>query len=222
MGTRTIDQLETEARQRADMESDDSFITSAEAFRMINQSIKELYDLLIENQGHEYYITTQSISTVAGTSSYALNSAFYQLLGVDATVGSTVFTVRPFMFQERNAYSLGAGWGGLEPVYYRVEGSNIVFIPAPMAVHSVTVWYIPQFTDLTTGQTFDGINGWEEYVVVDVAMKMLEKEESDTSHLMTRKALLTERIKALASRRDAGSPSRVVDVIGTNLVYGDE
>lgn len=212
MATRTLAQLRTEARQRADMETDDSFIADSELTRMINQSIKELRDLLIENQGHEFFLTTQVITTVAGTSSYALNSAFYQLLGVDVTVGGSVYTALPFNFHERNSFLNSSGWGNC-PVYYRIEGSNIVFIPTPGGAHTVTLWYIPQFTDLSSdSDTFDGISGWEEYVVVDAAMKMLEKEESDTSALMARKMVLVDRIRSLAAKRDAGMPARIVDV----------
>ena len=218
MATRTLVQLRTEARQRADMENDDSFVSDAELTRMVNQSIKELYDLLIQYQDHAYYATSTTATMTPGTASYALPSTFYRLLGVDVVVSGVTYTLKPFHFQERNKYSDDT-WSFVGRIRgcsakYRINGSNIVFSPVPDSAYSYTLWYAPQFVDLAhdTNDSFEGINGWEEYVVVDAAMKMLEKEESDVSHLQLRKAQLTERIVGLAADRDAGMPSVILDV----------
>lgn len=218
MSTRTLTQLLAEVRQRADSTSDDSFITDAELTRYINQSAKELYDLLIQNQGQEYYLSRSTTNFVNGTDTYSLPATFYKLLGVDIN-GSNgdVDSAKPYMLDERNAY-LNYPWPYLsgEPVFYRISGANIEFIPMPgTSATSYTLLYIPAFVDLVfpdVGNTpFDGFNGWEEYVVVDAAMKMLEKEESDTSALAMRKALLVRRIESLSANRDAGAPERVKD-----------
>lgn len=52
----------------------------------------------------------------------------------------------------------------------------------------------------------DGVNGWEEYVTIDAAIKALRKEESDTSILMAEKAAMMKRILDSAPNRDAGQP----------------
>lgn len=59
------------------------------------------------------------------------------------------------------------------------------------------------------GQTF---NGWEEYIVIDAAMKCLVKEESDVSVLFGQKQALLDRIEKMASNRDAGEPEKVTDI----------
>ena len=56
---------------------------------------------------------------------------------------------------------------------------------------------------------FDGISGWEEYVIIDAAIKMLVKEESDTSALNAAKQAMLIRIKAAAAGRDAGEPPKI-------------
>lgn len=212
--TRTLAELRTEARQRADMETDDDFIADTELTRMINQSIREVYDLLLESFGQEFYYTTATISVVAGTSAYSLPTAFYQLLGVDVSLGSNEYmALRPFQFHDRNSTEAGLGWGYPDGVKYRIMGSQIHFRPIPTAAETVLVHYVPYPTSLSAdGDTFDGINGWEELVVVDTAAKMLEKEESDAAPLYKRKAELMERIRGMASRRDAGFPDSVIDV----------
>ena len=62
--------------------------------------------------------------------------------------------------------------------------------------------------------TLDGINGWEEYVVVDAARKMATKARDQmlVNELKEDRERLRERIKALAGKRDRHLPRRVVDV----------
>lgn len=63
-----------------------------------------------------------------------------------------------------------------------------------------------------TVDSLDGRNGWEEWVVVDAAIKLLSKEESDTSQLERESARLWARIMAALQNRDAGQGKRVTDV----------
>lgn len=63
-----------------------------------------------------------------------------------------------------------------------------------------------------TVDSIDGRNGWEEWVVVDAAIKLLAKEESDTSQLERESARLWARIMAALQNRDAGQGKRITDV----------
>lgn len=64
----------------------------------------------------------------------------------------------------------------------------------------------------TALSAFDGINGWENYIVVDVARKMLDKEESDSRHLTAEKKEILGKLEQLARNRDSGEPEQVTDV----------
>jgi hypothetical protein len=66
----------------------------------------------------------------------------------------------------------------------------------------------------------DGISGWEEYPVVDAAIKIMGKEESETSALMMRKEALKKRIQDIAANRDPGTAARTADVSSGNLWDG--
>lgn len=68
---------------------------------------------------------------------------------------------------------------------------------------------------------FDGISGWEEYVVIGAAIKAMAKEESDVSVLMARKNAMLVRINDMAEARDAGEPMCVSDSRSNNLYGGD-
>lgn len=58
----------------------------------------------------------------------------------------------------------------------------------------------------------DGVNGWEEFVVVDTVIKVKTKEESDYSAEALEKDRLIAQITSAATNRDAGKPKRVTDV----------
>ena len=70
-------------------------------------------------------------------------------------------------------------------------------------------------------QTMEWFNGWEEYIVIDAAIKMLGKEESITDDLKLRKKDMYQRIQDIAENRDEGSPGRTADVMGNYLWGGD-
>lgn len=63
----------------------------------------------------------------------------------------------------------------------------------------------------------DGISGWEEYAIVDAAMKVMGKEESGTEALMARKLALKKRIEDIAANRDPGTAARTADVSSGNI-----
>lgn len=55
----------------------------------------------------------------------------------------------------------------------------------------------------------DGVNGWEEYVIIATAIRILQKEESDTSLLERRLGAMKARIEGEAMNRDFGMPAHV-------------
>jgi len=59
---------------------------------------------------------------------------------------------------------------------------------------------------------FDFYAGWDEYIIVDSAIKMLVKEEQDVTGLMVQKNMLKERVITESQNRDAGEPQVVTDV----------
>jgi len=91
----------------------------------------------------------------------------------------------------------------------------------------ITVWYIPlppRFRSFTLSdpisgtpifspetQTVPGFAHWDEYLTVDVAMRIRDKEESETQLLLVQKQNITQRILAQAPTRDAQFPETVQD-----------
>lgn len=214
----TLAELRTRVRQRSDMETSD-FVADDELNGYINASIAELYDLLVSAYGADYFLAEHSFGTVINTIDYALPVDFYKLKGVDANINdNNWFSVRPFNFNERNR-NQDVTWGLLNgpTIRYRLMGSNIKFSPAPNATYQMRIWYVPLATILVAdSDSFDDLNQYAEYVVIDAAIKCLQKEESDVSVLAAQKMAMKRRLEEMADNRDAGQPDSVSDIYAEN------
>ena len=198
MALYTLANLRTLARQESD-NTNSTFVSDAEFNRYIQGSYNELYGLIVEAYGDDYFIQTPSAGyqfTTDGTNSrFALPAAFFKLRGVDlqTQTPSQWTTLKPFTMAERN----------------RLSGYSS---PIPMAGQVLQVLYTPLPTLPTQdADTIDGVNGWEEYIIIDAAIKALRKEEADVSALMAAKRDMIRRLESETQNRDSGMPHRVSD-----------
>lgn len=229
--------LQTRVRQRADMENN-YFVSDLEVQTYINAGLAELHDLLIQTYGQDYYISSKDFNTASDVDTYAINDStsshniaatdFYKIRGLDAKInGDRWFTIVPFNFNERNVNQEGSitNIWGISNTRYRLVGENLMITPKPTSVIAMKLWYIPtaqQFTSTTPASsttTFADINGYAEYVVIDAAIKCLQKEESDVQVLMVQKQAMKKRIEESASNRDAGHPLSVTDINRGNNAF---
>jgi len=205
--TRTLLQLRDEIRNRGDLMVVRH--TDVELTRNVNQSIAELYDLLVE-VNKDYFLDYDDVSVVSGTGEYALDADFYKVLGVDVQDGSHWRQLRRFNWAERN--QLQEGGAGKLTTRYRAMGSNLRLRPTPQWSGTLRLWFIPAYEVLVNpGDTFDGMAGWEEYVVIDCLIKARVKDEEDIQELMALKDAQIRRIRSEASERDDGEPNRIRD-----------
>lgn len=241
-GEMCLSQIRLAAMQRADRVNS-NFVTMPEWRNYINQSMFELYDLLITVY-EDYYIAAP-IQFVANGSTFLYplpngsntfldglnpNSTitprpFYKMTGVDLalnTASNAFVTVNRFNFADRNRFvypNSASTIYGVFNLQYRIMGNNIEFIPTPSASQTIRLWYIPRLKELLldTDTTDIGISGWVEYVIVKAAYYALTKEESDTTQLVLQLAALQKRIEESASNRDAGMPDKISN---TNSGWG--
>lgn len=211
----TLAQLRLQARQRADMESS-NFVKDNELTNYINNSIAELHDLLCEAFESEYNVQVTAAQTItSGQDSYDLPTDFYELKGVDIRLSNqTWINVDKFNFNRRNLVQDSFIWGAENLCYvqYRIVGNQLIFKPAPTGSAEYRLWYVPVATRLVDdADELDDLNAYSEYVIVDAAIKMLQKEESDVAVLMAQKEALRKRIVDKASTRDAGQADVISD-----------
>lgn len=196
------------------------FISEDEWNRYINASLYELYDLLVQKYGDDYYVASPYQFTTDGTTNLIpLPDDCFKPMGLDIQLSPNNWkTVRKFNFANRNKFNPGgylvAGFGSI-CVEYRVLGSNLMLIPAPTGSLTFQLWYAPKLSPLVEdSDTFDQISGWGEYVVCDAVIKALAKQEQDTSVFERQKAFQLERIESAAGNRDAGAPDTAYDATG--------
>lgn len=218
--TVTLSELRQRARDLADMQTSNqaqAFVTDAELDRTLNRALKQLYQKLIIARGDEYYATSTTFASVSGQATYALPATFMQLLTLAVTDGTRVLFVPKFNLKQWHElkYLENLSSNDLSFYKYRLMGGNLEIRPAPKtASHTFTLYYIPAFQPLTApGDTFDGVNGWEDWACYTAAIDMLIKEESlEQAQLLSgQRAQIEDQIAALAGSRDAGMPEVVGD-----------
>jgi hypothetical protein len=225
-GQMSLGQVRLLAQQRADRVNS-NFVTKEEWNSYINQSYAELYDLLVTLYEDYYVAAPLTFITDGSTNQYTLPNgsnfngapAFYKLLGADCGLGANGnawVTLHKFDFISRNRYvfpNVTSTFLGVFNLRYRVVGNTLFFIPTPSANQYIRLWYIPRAnTLLKDSDMLESVSGWIEYVIVDAAIKCLQKEESDVSVLLAQKQMLIDRIQSSAMNRDAGQPDTISDI----------
>jgi len=217
----TLAQLRTDARLYADQRlpvSGNPFISNTELTGLVNRKARELYDMLVEARGSDYYATESTIAIVSGTTRYSLPADFYQLSSVTLEWATQDFEL---LFpvgstRERNNFQ---GWQGQWQAWsrysrkgYKLRASQIEFLPEPKTDVTCRLQYVPVYTDMSAdGDTFDGINGWEKMVCIGVAIEMREIEKRPSPELARMYAEQLARIETMKSERDAEAPKEIVD-----------
>lgn len=222
-------------RQRAGMEAGpypvtSQFVSDDELKLMADESARGLYDLLLTHQGQEYFVSEANISTLAGQATYDLPSDFYQMLQLLVQRNDGMwFDAYPWRASDSamllNLGVLGgaqAGW-----MRYRIGGTQstvgappasgertISLLPIPASVMSLTLRYVPvcvRADNTASDVYYDGVNGWEEWIVWDCVAKMFAKEESDPSFALMQREAVAARIRALAPSLDRAHPEIAQD-----------
>lgn len=216
--TRTLAQLRAEVRDRADIENS-QHITDAQITRYINQSAASLHAMMAETC-EDWFLTREattapaaSTGASAGTTEIALQASFYKIIAVEAQVGGRFVRLQRWGWQEHAGLTETDTTGG--PYYYRIAEGYYVITPDVPTGTALRTYYIPAFSDLSAdADTYDGRDGWEEWVVLDAAIKCMVKEESDVRPLVAEREKLEARLVRQMQNRDVGRPPKVADVTG--------
>lgn len=232
-GKISLGELRERSKQKADRVNS-NFVTLPEWNFYINESSKELYDLLITVY-EDYYIaprllidtTTSQLYDLPNGQNYSGAPALYKLYGVDLGLDSspTAFvTLKKFDFIERNRYvypQITSSLLGVFNLRYRLIGDQIMFIPQPQQGQPFGLWYYPRLkTLLQDTDILDGISGWELYVICRAAKYALDKEESDTAKLDSEILFLKQRIEESAQNRDAGQGDTISNTRVNSSAWG--
>jgi hypothetical protein len=186
--TVTLSSLRTWARQLADVECHPTS-AHAELTALANRHLTEVYDALVNAGPPEYYASSTTVTTVAGTTLYALPADFRTLLDVYSHESDTDLRL-------------------IHPVGNWQRGRYV----APTGVWTCTVEYVPTASALVAdGDTFDGVSGWEELIANMMARDVMVKREADPSIVINTIDRMQARISTRARSRDRGHPKYTTD-----------
>lgn len=201
----TLAQLRTQVQRRGRFENSAS-VTSTLIDEFINEGIAELWDLMVQRWA-DYYVSIGTLAVTANQDGITLPASFYKLRKleiVDSSSPSGYRRLRPHDLDAAHAFS---SLSGDKAYRYRLQGAALYLAPIPAVAETLRLYYVPAATVLAAdGDTFDGINGYEQ-LAVQLALKRcydgLNMPVSGTDGEITR---LTARIRTAADGRDADEP----------------
>lgn len=204
--TVNVNDVVTRIREMSDMENT-QFVTDNEIIRRVNQSYRRLYNEIVSTF-QDYFTTTDTITTVASTAEYDLPDDFYKLVGVDYLDGDRPYSLKRLEYSQRNTRL----WPTTRPYAYVLRQETITIYPTPSSSDTLTVSYIPVPDDLAAGGSFNAFNGWDQYIVEQVSIQLLAKEESSTTELREQFALTRADIMSYFQSKDAGEAIKMRDI----------
>lgn len=226
----TLGSLMTKCRQRTDMVNS-TFITDDELRGWANIALAELHDILVLAY-EDYYVNTEDYNLPAQNPG-TLPDSFYKTVGVDLSMdgafgsSSITYRMRPFSFQERNAYSNPLVVASRSSnTFYNIRGNEIHFIPNPTIGAVVRLYYVPEAKYFDEGGADDLKEiysvaprvaiGWEEFLINDICIKIAMKEESDAGGFAALKEAQRKRLETVSKVKDPGESQGITDVnVGT-------
>ncbi len=210
--TRTLAELTAEILHRGDLRSVRADPNSTELTRDINASLLKLWRLLAQVCPERFHSETpQAVAVVSGTSSYALATDCFKVTGVDVQDGSYWHALEKYNFSERNLFQ--ASTAEKRNTRYRIMGTYLHLSPEPGYNGDVRVYYMPLPSTLSAdGDTFDGIAGYEEYLILDVVLKHKSRDEDDYGLIAGQLQAMDADIRDTGSDLDDAEPDKVRNV----------
>lgn len=234
----SLSDLQTSSLLKADM-LNSAFIAGygqpgpSELNNMINHSVGRLYAGLCDlNQDYNislmsFVLTGNSLTTnfLDITTLPSLGYPAYwkvrqvEMMAPSASSADPFTPMKSIEMRQRHRYARFI----LNPVLRAPEnvfcdwGTKIEILPAVSSAGTYNLLYIPQvgilsnLTDSIDGY-FMSTSGFDEWISLDVAMKCLQKEESDVSVLQAQKDEVWMQMKQSMGARNASEPKKIVDV----------
>lgn len=212
-----IDKLIERARSRADM-VDSEFWTAPELVELAEAKFQEFY-LEFACDYDEFFTTRYAFTTTSGVSTVQITRPqLLKLRGVQRV--EDLFFLRKLDLLETSDYVSKNETG--RPRHYtlridpEIEFPFLDLYPTPDSAYGLTVFMVPIYGLQQLQQTLGEskalymLAGWDEYVVVRMAIAMKDREESDCSVLIAEAATLKSSMQKQIKPTDLSEPAGVI------------
>lgn len=180
-------------------------ITTTVLSDYVNEAVAETWDILV-GKWEDYYVTRSTINVSANQDGITVPTDFYKLRLlqiVDSSMPSGYRRLRPHDLDAAHTF-----WAVSHKHYrYRLEGGLLYLAPIPAVAETLRLFYIPACPLLVAdGDTFDGINGYEQLAVQLALLRCQKRQDQPTQETMAEVQRLTARVRTAADSRDADEP----------------
>jgi len=214
MAAVSLSAIVTGARLYADRRpgGSDEFISDTEATSMVARSITRLRNELKLAHGHEIWTATSTFSTAAGTADYNLPDDHQGTVRVRVAWSTRdLEDLDPYEQREESDLQSYGEWGRGTAKGWRLTGKSLQIYPTPTTATQIQHLYVQRYnTSTTTTDLY--LDGWEEWVMLDVASMMLRTGREPHADIDADRDRLLEQLKTLAQDRAENHPIRIVDV----------
>lgn len=195
MRTVTLAQLRQDIQNQADIAGLTARHGPTLLTRLANQSIQRFREKL-SNEGSRHFLTVATGTMVQGATPgfpfYSLNagslaSGIVRIFGVDVKRQDGSWKrLEHTTFEDRTTYGGGHPSSIGEPrVWAEYQTTTLAIMPPPDRTLDFVVWYLPVKADLAAdSDTFDGVAGWEDFVVQDVTCRILSRDQNGEAYQM--------------------------------------
>ncbi len=190
---------------------------------------RELYDLLINSYGPEYFLTILDFRVTSGTTSTNLSSGYtdcsgvasegavvpYKIVRLDVAFDGIRVPMKPFLLADTRLDGNTSQWLPGTRLRYHFAQNTFYWQPVPGATHCVRLYYIPRPTELSATATniHEQCETWSEYIelYVAIAIRQKERDQEQVAALMAQLAALKQHIIDTAPSKDVGQPQTIAD-----------
>ena len=206
-----------------------NFISTAEWYRSLNVWTAQLWNHLVKADP-DRYTREQTFTADSSTQDFEVNADYYGTVGVDYISDSSegIYVPLPRLYgedehkitQTQANYPLGYTFR-----YNVADPSSqlIRVLPTPSSGYNLRHRYIvapPKYATDGTDSASEviGIAGFEEFVVLGMAIDARIKEESSVVQLRESQAQMLKHLEEMAENRSVGSAGHVTDARESYLV----
>lgn len=206
------------ARQRCALPafSATTFVTSTEVLDMVKASCQRLSAIVDEAWGENYFTTSGTLTTTAGLEYVSLPANFASLLRIAWVKSDTDHVMLRAASVDDWSPSVQT-WDSCGGPRYRITGNTIEFWPLPDDAHTLKIYYSTGIFITATTDTIQTRNGWDEWLVLDLRIKILDKYDQDWTGIAAMQAKVEHDIRAQLTTRDRGAVHQVRDLRGASL-----
>lgn len=200
--TKNLSQLRTLVKIAAGMNSTGTSVdlTDTVLNGMVNDAVYEGWDVITQ-KWLDYHTVSVPLYVTAGTTAYALPSAFYKFRLLEH---SDQRRLRPIALEARRRFYGQSG----EPSRYMLINGQVHVFPTPSVAETLTLWHIPIKAEMVSDADFITFEVPIDlkYIIAIAWRDVLDRQNLDPSPAVAKMQTYEAKLRSAADSVDATEP----------------